>query len=165
MRGDVLIERHLIGPMPPAPETMAVAGLIDGYAVNPGAKARLAAKTVNGAENAEEDLLGEIERFVAVAKQVHGQLHDHPLVLAHQIGTSHLIARGAAFDQGRFATVDVRPPDDPGLFHDVVHYTKLDPGPGREFPRNGPSATSVPPGGDGGSAGEDGGRWRGRRLR
>src|SRR5207244_2158231 len=61
---DVLIERHLVGPMTTAPEPMAVTGLIDGDAIDPGAKAGLAPKAVNGAKNPQEDFLGKVEGFV-----------------------------------------------------------------------------------------------------
>ena len=57
MGGDVLIERHLIRAMTPPPEPVAVARLIDGNAIDPGAEARLAAETLDRTENAQEDLL------------------------------------------------------------------------------------------------------------
>ena len=63
---------RLIGAVPPPPEAMAVARLVDGDPVDPGAEARLAAEPVNGAEDAQEDFLGQVERFVAVAEQVDG---------------------------------------------------------------------------------------------
>ena len=57
VRGDVLIERNLIGPMAPPPEPVPVPRLIDRDAVNPGAEARLAAEAMNRAEDAKEDFL------------------------------------------------------------------------------------------------------------
>ena len=69
VRGDVLIERHLIGAMAPPPEAVAVARLVDGDPVDPGAQARLAAEAVDGAEDAQEDFLRQVERFVAIASR------------------------------------------------------------------------------------------------
>src|SRR6185295_15589626 len=54
VRGNVLIERNLVGAMPPPPEAMAVARLVHRDAVDPGAQARLAAEAVDGAEHAQE---------------------------------------------------------------------------------------------------------------
>ena len=105
VRGDVLIERHLIGAVAPPPEAVAVARLVDGDAVDPGAQARLAAEAVNGAEDAEEDFLRQVERFVAVAQQVHRQLDDHPLVL----GTSSAQAASSPAAQ-RWTSAASRPP-------------------------------------------------------
>ena len=123
MRGHVLIERHLVGAMAPPPEPVAVARLVHGDAVDPGAQARLAAEAVNRAEDAEEDFLGEVERFVPVAQQVHGQLDDHPLVLGHQLGAGRFVARRAALHERRLATADVRPTDDARLLHQFLQFT------------------------------------------
>ena len=117
MRGDVRIERDLIAAMPAPPEAMAIARLVDRNAVDPGAQARLAAEPVNGAEDAQEDLLRQIERFVAVAQQVDGQLHDHPLVLGDQLGARALVAGCTALHERRLASAYVRPTDDARLFH------------------------------------------------
>src|SRR5215467_8931704 len=81
MRCDVCIERHLVGAMPPAPEPMAVPRLVDGDAVDPGPQSGLPAESMNSAKHAEKDVLGKVERFVAIAQQVHGELHHHALVL------------------------------------------------------------------------------------
>ena len=117
MRGDVLIERHLIGAVAPPPEPVAVARLVDGDAVDPGAEARLAAEAVNGAEDAEEDFLRQVERFVAIAEQVHRQLDDHPLVLGDQLGAGRFVAGGAALDERGLAAADVGPTGDARLLH------------------------------------------------
>ena len=117
MGGDVLIERHLIGAMTPPPEPMAVARLIDRDPVDPGAKARLAAEPVDGAKNPEEDFLREVQRFVAVAQQVHRQLDDHSLMLGDQLGARRLLALGAPLHERRLAAADVRPTCDPRLLH------------------------------------------------
>ena len=122
VRGDVLVERHLIGAVAPPPEAVAVARLVDRDAVDPGAEARLAAEPVDGPEDAEEDFLREVERFVAVAQQVHRQLDDHALVLGDQLGAGRLVAGCAALHERRFAAADVRPTRDARLLH-------------REFPR------------------------------
>ena len=90
--GDVLIERHLIGTVAPPPEAVAVARLVHGNAVDPGAQARLTAESVDGAKDAEEDFLRQVERLVAVAEQVHRQLDDHALVIADELGARQLFA-------------------------------------------------------------------------
>src|SRR5207245_2623291 len=41
VRSDVLIERHLIGPVPASPESVPVTRLVDRNAIDPGAQARL----------------------------------------------------------------------------------------------------------------------------
>ena len=133
MRGDVLIERHLIGAVAPPPEAVPVARLVDGDAVDPGAEARLAAEPVDGAEDAQEDFLRQVERFVAIAEQVHRQLDDHALVLGDELGAGRFVAGGAALDERRLAAADVRPTGDPRLLHGEFHYTKLDPGVARKF--------------------------------
>ena len=117
MRGDVLIERHLIGAVAPPPEPVPVARLVHRDPIDPGAKARLAAEAVNGAEDAEEDFLGEVERFVAIAQQVHRQLDDHPLVLGDQLGAGRLLARGTPLHERGLTAADVRPTGDPRLLH------------------------------------------------
>ena len=130
MRRDVDIQRHLIGPMAAPPEPLPVARLIDGDAVDPGAKGRLAAKTMNRAENANEDFLREVERLVAVAQQVDRQLHNHPLVLANQLGAGNLVPRCAALHQGRLASADGRPTRNAVLLHKEIpgnppHYSQV----------------------------------------
>ena len=117
MRGDVLVERHLIGAMPPAPEAMAVARLVHRDAIDPGAQARLSAEAVDGAEDAEEDVLGQVERLVAIAEQVDRELHHHALVLGDQIGARRLVAGRAALHERRFAAANVQPADDARVFH------------------------------------------------
>src|SRR5690348_11927233 len=74
VRRDVRVERDLIVAVPPPPEPMPVARLVDRDAINPGAKTRLATEPMDGAENPEEHLLGEVEGFVAFAEEVDGQL-------------------------------------------------------------------------------------------
>ena len=109
VRGHVLVERHLVGLVAPPPPALAVARLVDDDAVDPGLEGRLAAEVVDGAEDAEEDFLGEVEGLVAVAQQVQGQLEDHALVAGHQLGAGRLLARGAALDERRFAVVRPQP--------------------------------------------------------
>jgi hypothetical protein len=113
----VLIEGDLIGPMSPPPEAVAIPSLVHGNAIDPGPQARLAAESVNGAEDPEEDLLGQIQCFVPVAEQVHRQLNDHALVFGDQIGAGGLVAFGATLHERRFTAADVRPTDDPRLLH------------------------------------------------
>ena len=106
MRGDVRVERHLIVAMPAPPEPVPVAGLVHGNAINPRAKRRLAAEAMDGAEHTQEDLLREVEGFVTVAEEVHGQLHDHALVLSHQFGAGRLVARCTPLHERGFANAD-----------------------------------------------------------
>ena len=117
MRGDVLIERHLVGAVTAAPEPVPVARLVHRDAVDPGAEARLTAEPVDGAEHPEEDFLGQVERFVAIAQQVHRQLDDHPLVLGHQLGAGRLLPGGTPLHERRLAAADVRPTCDASLLH------------------------------------------------
>ena len=133
MRGNVLIERHLIRAVAPAPEAVAVARLVHGDPVNPGAEARLAAESVDGAEDPQEDFLRQVERLVAIAQQVHRQLNDHPLVLFHKLRARGLLVCRAALHERRLAPADVRPGDRAGLFHGEFHYTNLDPASARKF--------------------------------
>src|SRR5581483_12471018 len=105
------------------PEPMTVARLVHGDAVNPRLHAGLAAEAMNGAEHPHEDFLRQVQGFVAVAKQVDGELHDHALVLGHEFGAGEFVAGGAALDKRRFATVDVRPTRNPGLLHGEFHYS------------------------------------------
>ena len=87
-------------------------------AVDPGLQGRLAAEVADGAEDAEEDFLGEVEGLVAVAQQVQGELIDHALVTGDQLGTRRLFARGATLDERRLAVADFSPTECPGVFHD-----------------------------------------------
>jgi len=82
VRGHVRIKRHLIRAVAAPPEAMAVPRLVHRNAVDPRAEAGLPTETLNGAEDAQEDVLREIECLVAVAEQVDGQLDDHPFVLS-----------------------------------------------------------------------------------
>jgi hypothetical protein len=86
---------------------MAVASLIHRNPVNPGAERRLAAERVDGAENTKEDFLGKVERFVAIAEQVHGEMHDHPLVFGDQLAECPLVAARTALDQGGLAAAQL----------------------------------------------------------
>ncbi len=74
----------------------------------------------NGAEDPEEDFLGEVERLVAVAEQVQGQLIDHALVTGYQFGAGRLFARGTTLDERCLAVADFSPPECPGVFHDGI---------------------------------------------
>src|SRR5262245_40778447 len=100
MSGHVRIERDLVGAVTAAPEPVAVSRLIHRDAINPGTQRRLPAKTANGAKDSEENLLGEIERFVAVAKQVHRHLDDHALVLGDELREGNFVAGRATLNQG-----------------------------------------------------------------
>lgn len=117
MLRDVFVEGNLLVAVPPPPEAVAVARLVDRDPVNPGPKTRLAAEPVDGAEHAEEDFLGEVQRFVAIAEQVHRELNDHPLVLADELSAGRFVSRRAALNQRRFSTADLRPAGDACFFH------------------------------------------------
>src|SRR5262249_46124418 len=127
VRGDVLVERHLIRAMTPPPEAMAVPSLIQGDAIDPGPQARLTAEAMDGAEDAKEYFLREIERFVAVAEQVDRQLNDHPLMLSHQFRAGRFVPGCTALHKRRFAAADVRPTRNPRLLHREFHYTNFRP--------------------------------------
>ena len=53
----------------------------------------MAAEAMDRSEHAQEDLLRQIERFVAIAQKIDGQLHHHPLMLADQFGARALVTR------------------------------------------------------------------------
>jgi hypothetical protein len=115
----MLIERDLIGAVPPEPEAMPVARLIDGDTVDPGPERGLSAEAMNGPEDAEEHLLSEIQRFLTIAKEVRGQLEDDPLVLRHELFRRPLVAGRAALNERGLGIRDFRPSDDPCLLHFV----------------------------------------------
>jgi len=96
---------------------VAIARLVDGDAIDPRAKAGLPAEPVDGPEDAEKDFLREVQCFVAIAKQVHGQLNHHPLVFRDQIRAGHLVAFGAALHKRRLTAADLGPTDDSRLLH------------------------------------------------
>src|SRR5262249_589468 len=125
VRGDVLIERHLVGAMAAPPEPMTVASLIHRDTIDPGAQAGLAAETVNRAEDAQEHFLWEVGRLGAVAQQVHRQLPAHALVLGDQVGARGLLAGRTLLHERSFAPADVGPTSDPRLLHRDFHYTKV----------------------------------------
>ena len=77
----------------------------------------MAAERVDGAKDAEEDFLGEVERFVAVAKEIHGQLDDHALVLGDEFRKGNFVTGRATLNKCGFAATDLRPPDGPRLLH------------------------------------------------
>ncbi len=127
MRRDVLIERHLIRPVAPAPEAMAVARLVDSDAVDPGTQARLSAEPMDGTKDAEEHVLGEIKGLVAVAEEVDRKLNHHSLVLRNELGAGQFVAGRATLHKRRLTAVDVRPTGNPRLLHREFHYTNFRP--------------------------------------
>src|SRR5258707_1117286 len=64
---------------------------------------------MDGAEHPQKDFLGQVERLVAIAQEVHRQLDDHPLVLGHELGTSRLLARCTSLHERRFSDADLDP--------------------------------------------------------
>jgi hypothetical protein len=117
VRRHVLIERNLIGAVTPTPEAVAVPCLIDGDAVDPGAKARLSAEAPDRPEDAQKDLLREVQGFFPVAKQVDCKLDDHPLMLGDELGAGRFLARCAPLHERRFADADFGPTNYAGLLH------------------------------------------------
>jgi hypothetical protein len=94
---------------------------------------------MDGAEHPEEDILRQIQGFVAIAEQVHGQLNDHALMLRDEFGTGRFVLRDAPLDEGRFPNAQLRPACDPGLFHkeissNLLHYNQLRHWVGQEVP-------------------------------
>ena len=77
---------------------------------------------MNGAEHAEEHFLRQVERLVAVAQQVHGELEHHALMFGNQISARGFVAVCTALHERGFAPADIRPSDYPCLFQDF-HYT------------------------------------------
>jgi hypothetical protein len=91
----------------PFPEPLTVPRLIDDDAVDPGTKSGLTAETRKSAEDAKKDFLRKVERFVALAKQVHGEAKDHTLVRGHQLRAGVVVAVRAAGDERRLAAIVV----------------------------------------------------------
>jgi tetratricopeptide (TPR) repeat protein len=141
---DVGVERHLIGAMTPPPEAVPVAGLVHRDPVNPGAERRLTAKTADRPKHPQEHLLRQVEGFIAIAQQVDGQLHDHPLVFGDEIGKGDFIALGAPLDQRRFSSANFGPADCPYLLHGV-HVNWFRPRPRSKVPERRPPAVRIEP--------------------
>lgn len=94
---------------------------------------------MDGAEHPEENILRQIQGFVAIAQQVHGQLNDHALMFRDELGTGRFVLRDAPLDEGRFPNAQLRPACDPGLFHkeissNLLHYNQLRHWVGQEVP-------------------------------
>ena len=114
---NVLVEGYLLRAMATPPPALPVARLVDHDAENPGAERRMAAEGVNGAEDPQEDLLREIQRFVVIPQQVERQLVDHALMLVDQVGARIFVVRGAALNQQRLSAADLRPGDGSNRLH------------------------------------------------
>src|SRR5215212_1320594 len=108
---NVLVERHLIGPCPPAPPALAVTDLIDDYAENPGTKRRLTAKAVQRPEHAKKDFLRQVERFFPIAKQVRGEAQHEPMMFQHERRVRLFVTRKTTLNQAGFAAGNFRPGD------------------------------------------------------
>jgi len=65
VRSDVRVERDLVVSMAAPPETMTIAGLVDGDTVNPGSQARLATEPVDGSKDSKKDFLGKVQGLFA----------------------------------------------------------------------------------------------------
>ena len=68
-------------------------------------------------EDAQEDFLREVERFVVIAEKVERELVDHPLMLADEFGAGVFVAGGAALDEGGFPAPDLGPGDGGNRLH------------------------------------------------
>ena len=108
--------------MAPPPEPVTVPRLIDRDPVDPGSQAGLATEAMDGAEDAQEHLLRQIERFVALAQQVHGELKHHALMFGDQLTSRGFVAVGTPLHERRFTPADVRPANNPCLLQGF-HYT------------------------------------------
>src|SRR4029078_7791519 len=78
---DVLIQGHLLRAVAPPPPALPVARLVDDDAVNPRPQATMAPEGLDRAEDAQENLLRQVERFVVVVEKIEGKLINHSLVL------------------------------------------------------------------------------------
>ena len=105
--------------MAPSPPALPVARLVDYDAIDPGAEGGLTPEARQGAEDSEEDLLGQVQRLVAVPQEVQSQRENHALMLGYELGARRLVPRCAASDKGRFAAVDFRPAEGASVFHGV----------------------------------------------
>jgi len=117
VRGNVLIQRHLLGFVAAAPPPLAITRLVDDDAVDPRLQGRLAAELMDGAEDAEENFLGKVEGFVAIAQQVQGELIDHPFVAGDELGTRGRFPGRTALNQRGFVVADLYPSECTEVFH------------------------------------------------
>ncbi len=101
----VLVERHLLRPVPPPPPALPVGRLIDDDAVDPGAQRRLPAETRQRPEHAQEHFLRQVERFLRIAEQVQRQLVDHALVVGDQPRARGLVSGGTLLTSAQSALV------------------------------------------------------------
>src|SRR5918998_2923299 len=62
------------------------------------------------AKHSQEDLLGEIEGFFAVAEQMGCETEHHAMMLEHQRRVRGVVAGQAALDERSFAGGDLRRP-------------------------------------------------------
>ena len=102
----MIVERHEIGAPAAPPPALTVPHLVDDDPVNPGAQRGLPAEARERPKDAQEDLLRHVERLVAVAQKVQGEVEDGPLMRRHQVGTRRLIACDAPLDERGFAAID-----------------------------------------------------------
>lgn len=117
MGGHVRIERDLIGAMTPPPEAVPVSRLVDRNPVNPRLERGLATEAADGAEDAQEYLLREIERLITVVEEIQGQLNHHPLVFGNERGEGHLVATRAPLNERALFGADFRPIPGPCVLH------------------------------------------------
>jgi hypothetical protein len=117
---EMFVERHLIAAVATPPPSLAIAHLVHRDPIDPGPESRVAAKSMNRAEDAQKDFLREVERFVAVSKQAGRETQDHPVMLSHQLRARVLISGRAAPHEQGFSSGDLRPADGAGVLHREV---------------------------------------------
>jgi hypothetical protein len=72
----------------------------------------LAAESGQRAEDPQEDLLREIESFLAVAHEMSGKTQHEPVMLEDELGMCRVITRQTALDESRFTAGDFGGPPD-----------------------------------------------------
>jgi len=106
---DVLIQRDLRRTLAPAPPSLPVTSLIDHDSEDPGPERRLTAEPVERPEDPHEHFLGEVEGFIAIAKQMRGEAQDEMVVLKDELSAGGLIARDTSPNQPSFGGRQFRP--------------------------------------------------------
>ena len=116
----MLIEGYLVGAAAPAPEPLAVPCLIDDDPIDPGFKGRLAAEAADGAEDPQEDFLGQVQSLVAVAQEMKREGVDHPLVAGYELRAGHFFSGDAALYQRCLSAGEFRPSECACVFHQFL---------------------------------------------
>ena len=117
--GDVLVERHLIGAVAPAPEAMAVARLVDGDAIDPGAQARWPRKRSMVRKTRRKTSWDRSSASSRSPSRFTASCTTMRWCSATSSAQAASSPRGAPLHERSFPTADVRPTDDPRLLHQV----------------------------------------------